>query len=286
MQSLLKYYKCRQSEPIPVAVWKNEWWFLCMLLKSLFIRFTQFYHWMKKKKKKSEYLANFCMVSSAQPSEFCSLLALCFSAYLLGNKEVVYHIPKTKSGTTPLMCFIWMMGFWLRIHGPALLHNYTFKFRIVLLRSVAFHHKIWCPLPSLQDGESIMPPGLESRSFFHLGLMYIIPMAQELSSISDSCITKMLSNNGGSDCQGDLQFISWNGLSPWLKAELQEKKDAFLTKYEVNRRDQDLENIKGWNDHEQQDKNWAVFSHLCQLPYFTEKIFLQEVSTEFKRKEK
>lgn len=134
-------------------------------------------------------------------------------------------------------------------------------------------------------GESTMPPGLESRSFFQLGIMYIIPMAQELSSISDSS-TKMLSTNGGSNCQGDLQFISWNGLSPWLKADLQEKKAVFLTKYEVNRRDQHSENIKGSNDHEQQDKNWAVFSHPCQLPYFTEKFFLQEVSTEFKRKKK
>lgn len=135
-------------------------------------------------------------------------------------------------------------------------------------------------------GEITMPPSLESRSFFQLGHMYIIPIAQELFSISESCTAKMLSTNGGSSCQGDLQFISWNGLSPWLKAELQEKKAVFLTKYEVCRRDQHSENTKGSNDHEQQDKNWAVFSHPCQLPYFTEKLFLQEVSIEFKRKKK
>lgn len=82
-------------------------------------------------------------------------------------------------------------------------------------------------------GESAPLPGLERRLIFELrgGHVHKDPVAQELSSISDSRMAKKVSITRGSNCQGELQFISWMDLSSWLKAVLVEKKPAFLPKY-------------------------------------------------------
>lgn len=52
-------------------------------------------------------------------------------------------------------------------------------------------------------GESAPLPGLECRSLFELrgGHMHKDPVAQELSSISDSCMAKKVSTTRGSNCQ-------------------------------------------------------------------------------------
>lgn len=82
-------------------------------------------------------------------------------------------------------------------------------------------------------GESASLPALECRLIFELrgGHVHKDPVAQELSSISDSRTAKKVSITRGSNREGELQFISWMDLSSWLKAVLVETKPAFFPKY-------------------------------------------------------
>lgn len=95
-------------------------------------------------------------------------------------------------------------------------------------------------------------------------------MAQELSSTSDSCMAKKVRTIRGSNCQEELQFLSWRDLSSWLKAVLLEKS---LPSFQSTRwRIVWLtENKKGSN---------------AQLFYFGQTFFLQDATVEIKRKKK
>lgn len=86
-------------------------------------------------------------------------------------------------------------------------------------------------MSSLQDMAKVLR--FQCRLLFELKgeHMHNDPVPQELSSISDSCMAKNVSTAKGSNCQWELQFISWRDLSSWLKAMLLKKKSAFLPKY-------------------------------------------------------